>query len=66
MGEIEHAKCLKRCFIGKQLNLGISTQVVNEFIAVMTKKVKNPLSIDEVEKVVARFKENFEIGNSVF
>jgi len=42
-------------------DITISTQVVNEFIVVMTNKVKRPLSIEGVEKIVARFKENFEI-----
>lgn len=42
-------------------DIAISTQVINEFIVVMTNKVKCPLSIDEIGKIVARFKENFEI-----
>ncbi len=46
-------------------DIAISTQVINEFIVVMTNKVKHPLSIDEVEKIVARFKENFVIREAV-
>lgn len=39
----------------------IGTQVINEFIVIMTTKVKNLLGLDEVEKIITRFKENFEI-----
>ena len=39
----------------------ISSQVVNEFIVVITGKVKYPLPIDEVERILKRFKENFKI-----
>ncbi len=39
----------------------ISSQVVNEFIVVITGKVKYPLSIDEVERILKRLQENFKI-----
>jgi predicted nucleic acid-binding protein len=42
-------------------NIVISTQVINEFIVVMTGKVKYPLSVDEVKLILRRFEENFEI-----
>lgn len=42
-------------------NVVISTQVLNEFIVVITGKVKNPLSIDDVGEILKRFKNNFEI-----
>lgn len=39
----------------------ISAQVINEFIVIITGKVKYPLSIDEVERILKRFKGNFKI-----
>jgi predicted nucleic acid-binding protein len=42
-------------------NVVISTQILNEFIVVITGKVKNPLSIDDVGEILKRFKNNFEI-----
>lgn len=39
----------------------ISTQVINEFIVVMTKKVKYPLSVAEVKEIVMKFENNYEI-----
>jgi predicted nucleic acid-binding protein len=39
----------------------ISSQVVNEFIVIMTTKVKHPITIDEAEKFITKFKINFEI-----
>lgn len=42
-------------------NVVISTQVLNEFIVVITGKVKNHLSIDDVAAILKKFKNNFEI-----
>lgn len=39
----------------------ISTQVVNEFIVVMTEKVKFPLSLEAVESHVKKFRQVFNI-----
>ena len=39
----------------------ISSQVVNEFIVIMTTKVKHPITIDEAAKFITKFKINFEI-----
>lgn len=39
----------------------ISTQVLNEFVVVITGKVKHPLPIDDVAAILKKFKDNFEI-----
>ena len=39
----------------------ISSQVVNEFIVIMTTKFKHPITIDEAAKFITKFKINFEI-----
>ena len=38
-----------------------STQVLNEFVVVITGKVKHPLPIDDVAAILKKFKDNFEI-----
>jgi predicted nucleic acid-binding protein len=42
-------------------NVVISTQVLNEFVVVITGKVKHPLSIDDVSAILKKFKDNFAI-----
>ena len=42
-------------------NVVISTQVLNEFVVVITGKVNRPLSIDDAAAILNKFKENFAI-----
>lgn len=45
----------------KSSEIVVSTQIINEFIVVMTQKVKHPLGLETVESHVKRFEQVFDV-----